>query len=46
MRDFLEDLGKRIGETAETMTTMACDAIQIPRPNGQTRSAPIAHAMD
>ena len=23
MRDFFEDLGKRIGETAETMTNMA-----------------------
>ena len=31
MRDFFEDLGKRIGETAETMTNKAGDAIEIQR---------------
>ena len=31
MRDFFGDLGKRIGETAETMTSKAGDAIEIQR---------------
>ena len=38
MRDFLEDLGKRIGETAETMTNMAGEAIEIQRLKSQIRT--------
>ena len=46
MRDFLEDLGKRIGETAETMTNMAGDAIEIQRMKGQIRSPARGNAVD
>lgn len=46
MRDFLEDLGKRIGETAETMTNMAGDAIEIQRMKGQIRSLARGNAVD
>ena len=35
MKDFFEDLGKRIGETAETMTNKAGEAIEIQRLKGQ-----------
>ena len=46
MRDFFEDLGKRIGETAETMTNMAGDAIEIQRMKGQIRSLARGNAVD
>lgn len=46
MRDFLEDLGKRIGETAETMTNMAGDAIEVQRLKGQVRSLARGNAVD
>ena len=37
MRDCFEELGKRIGETAETVTSKAGDAIEIQRIKGQIR---------
>ena len=46
MRDFLEDLGKRIGETAETMTSKAGDAIEIQRLKSQIRSLARGSAVD
>lgn len=46
MRDFFEDLGKRIGETAETMTTMAGEAIEIQRLKSQVRSLARGNAVD
>lgn len=46
MKDFFEDLGKRIGETAETMTNKAGEAIEIQRLKGQTRSLARGNAVD
>ncbi|HJA81591.1 MAG TPA: zinc ribbon domain-containing protein [Candidatus Mediterraneibacter intestinipullorum] len=46
MRDFFEDLGKRIGETAETVTSKAGDAIEIQRIKGQIRGLARGNAAD
>ncbi len=46
MRDFFGDLGKRIGETAETMTSKAGDAIEIQRLKGQIRDLSRGNAVD
>lgn len=46
MRDFFEDLGKRIGETAETMTNKAGEAIEIQRLKGQIRTLARGNAVD
>ena len=46
MRDFFEDLGKRIGETAETVTSKAGDAIEIQRIKGQIRGLARENAAD
>ena len=46
MRDFFEDLGKRIGETAETMTNKAGDAIEIQRLKSQIRGLARGNAVD
>ena len=46
MKDFFEDLGKRIGETAETMTNMAGEAIEIQRLKSQIRTLARGNAVD
>lgn len=46
MKDFFEDLGKRIGETAETMSNRAGEAIEIQRLKGQIRSLARGNAVD
>lgn len=46
MRDFFEDLGKRIGETAETMTNKAGEAIEIQRLKSQIRTLARGNAVD
>lgn len=46
MRDFLEDLGKRLGETAETMTNKAGEAIEIQKLKSQIRSLARGNAVD
>ena len=46
MKDFWEDLGKKIGETAETMTNRAGDAIEIQRLKGQVRTLARGNAVD
>lgn len=46
MRDFFEDLGKRLGETAETVTNKAGDAIEIQRLKGQIRGLARGNAVD
>lgn len=46
MRDFFEDLGKRIGETAETMTNMAGEAIETQRLKSQIRTLARGNAVD
>ena len=46
MRDFFGELGKRIGETAETMTSRAGDAIEIQRLKGQIRDLARGNAVD
>lgn len=46
MKDFFEDLGKRIGETAETMTNKAGDAIEIQRLKSQIRNMARGNAVD
>lgn len=46
MKDFFEDLGKRIGETAETMTNKAGDAIEIQKLKSQVRSLARGNAVD
>lgn len=38
MKDFLEDLGERIGETAEAVTNKVGDAVEIQRLKNQIRS--------
>lgn len=45
MKDF-EDLGKRLGETAETMTNKAGEAIEIQRLKSQSRSMARGNAVD
>lgn len=37
MRTFFEDLGKRLGETAETVTTKAGEAVEIQKLKNQVR---------
>ena len=46
MRDFFEDLGKRLGETAETVISKAGDAIEIQRLKGQIRGLARENAAD
>ena len=46
MKDFFEDLGKRLGETAETMTNKAGEAIEIQRLKSQSRSMARGNAVD
>ena len=46
MKDFFEDLGKRLGETAETMTSKAGDAIEIQKLKSQVRSLARGNAVD
>lgn len=46
MRDFFEDLGKRLGETAETMTNKAGEAIEIQRLKSQSRGLARGNAVD
>ncbi len=46
MRDFFEDLGRRLGETAETVTSKAGDAIEIQRIKGQIRGLARGNAVD
>ena len=46
MKDFFEGLGKRIGETAETMTNMAGEAIEIQRLKSQIRTLARGNAVD
>ncbi len=46
MKDFFEDLGKRLGETAETMTNRAGDAIEIQRLKSQVRGLARGNAVD
>lgn len=46
MRDFFEDLGKRIGETAETMTKKTGDVIEVQRLRGQIRTLARGNAVD
>ena len=38
MRNFLEDLGKRLGETAESMTNKAGEAMEIQKLKSQIRT--------
>lgn len=46
MKDFFEDLGKRLGETAETVTSKAGDAIEIQRLKAQIRGLARENAVD
>ena len=46
MKDFFEDLGKRLCETAETMTSKAGDAIEIQKLKSQVRSLARGNAVD
>ena len=46
MKDFLGDLGKRIGETAETVTSKAGDVIEIQRLKSQIRELARGNAVD
>ena len=46
MRDFFEDLGKRLGETAETVTARANEAIEIQKLKGQIRELSRGNAVD
>lgn len=46
MKDFFEDLGKRLGETAETMTNKAGDAIEVQKLKNQVRSLARGNAVD
>ena len=38
MRDFFEDLGKRLGETAESLTSRASEVVEVQRIRGQIRA--------
>lgn len=46
MKDFFGDLGKRLGETAETVTTRANEAIEIQKLKGQIRELSRGNAVD
>lgn len=46
MKDFFEDLGKRLGETAETVTNRAGEAIEIQRLKSQIRALARGNAVD
>ncbi len=46
MKDFFEDLGKRLGETAETMTNKAGEAIEIQKLKSQVRTLARGNAVD
>lgn len=46
MKDFWEDLGKRIGETAENMTNKAGEAIEIQRLKSQIRGMARENAVN
>lgn len=46
MKDFFEDLGKRLGETAEIMTNKASEAIEIQRLKGKVRRLARENAVD
>ncbi|HIX63730.1 MAG TPA: zinc ribbon domain-containing protein [Candidatus Mediterraneibacter colneyensis] len=46
MKDFFEDLGRRLGETAETVTNKAGDAIEIQRLRSQIRGLARGNAVD
>lgn len=46
MKDFFEDLGKRLEETAETMTNKAGEAIEIQRLKGKVRALARENAVD
>ena len=46
MKDFFEDLGKRLGETAETVTNKAGEAIEIQRLKGKVRRLARENAVD
>lgn len=46
MKDFFEDLGKRLGETAETVTSRAGEAIEIQRLKSQIRTLARGNAVD
>ena len=46
MKDFFEDLGKRLEETAETVTNKAGEAIEIQRMKSQMRNLARGNAVD
>lgn len=46
MKEFFEDLGKRLGETAETVTNKAGEAIEIQRLKGKVRRLARENAVD
>ena len=46
MKEFLEDLGKRLGETAELVTNKAGEAIEIQRIKSQMRELARGNAVD
>ena len=46
MKDFFEDLGKRLGETAETVTNKAGEAIEIQRLKSKVRRLARENAVD
>lgn len=46
MKDFFEDLGKRLGETAETVTNKASEAIEIQRLKSKVRRLARENAVD
>ena len=46
MKDFFEDLGKRLGSTAETVTNRAGEAIEIQRLKSQIRGLARGNAVD
>lgn len=46
MKDFFEDLGKRLNETAETVTARANEAIEIQKLKGQIRELSRGNAVD
>ena len=46
MKDFFEDLGKRLSETAETVTSKAGEALEIQKLRSQIRSMARGNAVD
>ena len=46
MRDFLEDLGKKIGETAETFTNKAGEVVEVQRIRNQIRTMERSNERD